>query len=93
VIFMLITLTLIFISILFIMLAAECEPIRWTYSLRRFQVAVSCQAACVAPDAVIYQACNDYLSAIEWLTRAALGKHTQRAPEYLLFQTLYGSDF
>ncbi len=80
---MLITLSLIFISILFIMFASEREPIRWTHRLRRFQVGLSCQAECVAPDAVIYQAGNDYLSAIEWLTRAALGKHTQHAPEYL----------
>ena len=80
---MLITLTLTFISTLFILFAAGCEAIRWTHRLRWPQVGVSCKAECVAPDDVIYQAGNDYLSAIEWLTWAALGKYNQHAPEYL----------
>ncbi len=80
---MLIALILIFISIFCILFVVGREPIPWTHRLRRIHAGVSRKAEWVAPDDVVHQVTADYLDALEWLTSAALGEQTHRAPQFL----------
>jgi hypothetical protein len=80
---MLIVPILIFISILIILFVVGREPIPWTNRLRRIHAGVARKAEWVAPDEVVHQVIHDYLHAIDWLTLAALGEQTHRAPQYL----------
>lgn len=80
---MLIALILIFVGIFCILFVVGREPIPWSYRLRRVYPGVSRKAEWIAPDDVILQVRNDYLHAIEWLTRTALGEEISLAPHYL----------
>ena len=80
---MLIALILIFVGIFCILFVAGREPIPWTNRLRRVHPGVSRKAVWVAPDDVVRQVSDDYLRTVEWLTGAARGEKTHRAPEYL----------
>ncbi len=80
---MLIALVLIFVGIFCILFTVGREPIPWTNRLRRVHAGVSHKAEWVAPDDVLCQVSSDYLGAVEWLTVAALGDQTHRAPQYL----------
>ena len=80
---MLIAPILIFIGIFCILFAVGREPIPWTHRLRRIHPGVSLKAEWVAPDDVVHQVSNDYLSAVAWLTSAAAGQQTQPPSQFL----------
>jgi hypothetical protein len=88
---MLIALILIFAGIFCILFVVGREPIPWSYRLRRVHAGVSRKAEWIAPDDVVLQVSNDYLRAMEWLTKAALGEDAHHAPHYLtgLFLTRF----
>ena len=79
---MLIAPILIFIGIFCILFTVGREPIPWMHRLRRIHPGVSLKAEWVAPDDVVHQVSNDYLSAVAWLTSAA-GQQTQPPSQFL----------